>query len=123
MAKTHHYTKYEIPHAWSVPVHGTGHGDKNVCMDKLYVMEVGTTFDVSMLRGIDEENGLIDVELNVVLTWEDPEIAVCVCDENEKSADGKYRFGRNLEEVIWKPDVHVWNFKSYERVNGAGPTK
>jgi len=118
VAKTHHYTKYEIPHAWSVPVHGTGHGDKNVCMDKLYVMEVGTTFDVSMLRGIDEENGLIDVELNVVLTWEDPEIAVCVCDENEKSADGKYRFGRNLEEVIWKPDVHVWNFKSYERVNG-----
>jgi len=118
IVRTHHYNKYETPHAWSVPVHGTDHGDENVCVDKLYVLEVGAVFDVSMVRGIDENNGFIDIELYVVLTWEDPEIGVCVCDDDHKSADGAYQVGRNLEDVLWLPDLHVWKFKSYERVTG-----
>ena len=50
--------------------------------------------------------------------WEDPEIGVCVRDDNLHSDDGIYKFGRNLEDEIWHPDLHVWNFKSIKRGNG-----
>jgi len=118
VVKTHRYNQYEIPKAWSVPVHGTAHGDKNVCLDKLHLMEVGTMFEVSRVRTIDEDNGLIDMQFKVSMTWDDPEIGVCVCDDEEKSADGIYNVGRSSEDFIWLPDLNVWNFKSYQRVKG-----
>jgi len=108
----HDYNKYEIPHAWSVPLQG-----ENVCKKKLYVLEVGTMFGVSKVRGIDENNGFMEIEMYLTMTWEDPDIGVCVCDDH-LYADGSYRVGSNLEGVIWVPDLHVWNVKSYKRING-----
>ena len=32
--------------------------------------------------------------------------------------DGSYQVGRNFEDSIWLPDLHVWNSKSMERING-----
>ena len=42
---THHYYIYthEVPHSWSVTVHGTAHDGDNDCTDKLYLLEVGTS--------------------------------------------------------------------------------
>ena len=68
-------------------------------------------FDVFEARGIDEKNGFIDIDLYLMMTWEDPEIGVCVCNDDQKSADGVYQFGSKLEDVIWVPDLHVWNFQ------------
>jgi len=115
---THQYYTHEVPHAWSVPVHGTAHGGEDVCKDKSYVLEVGTSVDVFKVRGIDEKNKFLDIDLYLSMAWEDPEIGVCVCDDKHHKGDGSYQVGSNLEELIWLPDLHVWNSKSMTRVNG-----
>ena len=112
VATIHEYSNYEIPHAWSVPLHG-----ENVCKKKLYLMEIETMFDVSKVRGIDENNGFVEIDMSLTMSWEDPNIDLCVCDDHP-SAERSCKVGRNLEDVIWIPDLHVWNLKSSKRING-----
>jgi hypothetical protein len=105
---THDYNKFEVPQPWSVPVTGTGHQVKNhVCKkDTSYVLEVGTVFNIKGVRGIDVKHGLIEVDMYLEMTWSDPDLGICVCDEEVKSSAGTYKVGTNLENDIWVPNVH-----------------
>ena len=92
---THDYNKFEVPQPWSVPVTGTEHQVKNhVCKkDTSYVLEVGTVFNINGVRGIDVKHGLIEVDMYLEMTWSDPDLGICVCDEEVKSSAGTYKVG------------------------------
>jgi len=123
VATTHRYNRNEVPKAWSVPVHGSSHdhGDENLCKDQSYTAEVRTMYDITEIRDIDEDKGFVEIDMYLQMTWEDPELGVCVCDQKFRSEDGEYTVGSNLEDDIWIPDLHVWNFKSFKRIKGLVP--
>ena len=116
----YNYNKFEVPQPWRKPVTGSSHKYEDfVCKDTgtASVLEVGTEFDITGVKGIDVEHGFIEVQMYVAMKWSDPELGVCVC-EGGRASEGVYKLGSNLEEDIWVPDMVVWHYKEFKRENG-----
>eukprot|EP00092_Neocalanus_flemingeri_P023425 GFUD01025397.1.p1 GENE.GFUD01025397.1~~GFUD01025397.1.p1 ORF type:complete len:448 (+),score=116.84 GFUD01025397.1:56-1399(+) len=119
VVSAHSYNKFEVPKPWAKPVIGSKHKYKDKCKDTVSssVLEVGTEFNIMGVRGIDLDHGFIEVEMYVAMKWSDPELGVCVC-KGGHDEEGTYEVGSNLVDEIWVPDMIVWHYKEFNRVDG-----
>ena len=65
---------------------------------------------------VDQLHGSVKVLARVKLTWYEPNLAICACKgHNLKS---KYRLSADFEDVIWTPDLVVFDAKEFKHTSG-----
>ena len=112
------YNRLEVPQPWlQPPVAGAQQGGADTgCMDgSTSVLQVLTRFNIIEVSNIDSTHGTLDIKVRVKMTWSDPNLAVCDCQGKQRSS---YRVGNNFEDMMWVPDLEVFNSKNFRRVSG-----
>jgi hypothetical protein len=86
-------------------------------------LEVNMTIHVKRVTDVSVEDQSISSLMRIQMRWFDEGLRMCKCDENKaETYEGEetFRLGADAEDWLWKPDLTIMDYRSFEREAGLG---